>query len=352
MDIYSRCVNAREPVEEAVETHFPWCKDESRRPAPPFRRLRRSQGGAERPRLRRPAALLARPAHRASGRPIHPRRFDCVLVDEYQDTNRLQAEILQTALSRRQEPHRGGRRRSGHLLVPCRHRAQHPRLPPAVPRHPRRHPRAELPQHPGHPRHHQRCDRRGGRTAHQEPVVRSDGEAQAAVRLLRRRGPADRVRHPSGARASGGRSCPPPPGRALQSLPSQPGPGDGARPAQHPLPQVRGTALRRDRSRQGPHGLPASGREPAGPHGGHQGADAPARGGSQEGQGSDGPAGRPLPRRTAAARRTAACSRNAVAPAGEPSPLPPRSARIRRLGLSPRPLALEPRASGTDSCRS
>src|SRR5512139_3224768 len=28
MDIYSRCVNARETVEEAVETHFPWCKDE------------------------------------------------------------------------------------------------------------------------------------------------------------------------------------------------------------------------------------------------------------------------------------------------------------------------------------
>ncbi len=27
MDIYSRCVNAREPVEEAVEVHFPWCKD-------------------------------------------------------------------------------------------------------------------------------------------------------------------------------------------------------------------------------------------------------------------------------------------------------------------------------------
>ncbi len=28
MDIYSRCVNARETVEETVETHFPWCKDE------------------------------------------------------------------------------------------------------------------------------------------------------------------------------------------------------------------------------------------------------------------------------------------------------------------------------------
>ena len=29
LDIYSRCVNARESVEEAVAAHFPWCRTRS-----------------------------------------------------------------------------------------------------------------------------------------------------------------------------------------------------------------------------------------------------------------------------------------------------------------------------------
>ena len=95
MDIYSRCVNAREPVDEAVETRFPWCKDE-------IEDLRRLF-----------AAYVDQKATQAvldyddlllfwHGLLTDPRaarsirgRFDFVLVDEYQDTNRLQAEILQ-----------------------------------------------------------------------------------------------------------------------------------------------------------------------------------------------------------------------------------------------------------------
>jgi len=94
LDIYSRCVNARESVEEAVETHFPWCKEE-------IEDLRRLF-----------AAYVDRKAQLAvldyddllvfwHGLMTDPKtarsvrsRFDCVLVDEYQDTNRLQAEIL------------------------------------------------------------------------------------------------------------------------------------------------------------------------------------------------------------------------------------------------------------------
>ena len=95
MDIYSRCVNAREPVEEAVEAHFPWCKDE----VDDLRRLF--------------AAYVDRKGEQSvfdyddlllfwHGLLTDPRaarairdRFACVLVDEYQDTNRLQAEILE-----------------------------------------------------------------------------------------------------------------------------------------------------------------------------------------------------------------------------------------------------------------
>jgi DNA helicase-2/ATP-dependent DNA helicase PcrA len=95
MDIYSRCVNAREPVDEAVETHFPWCKDEVEDLKRLFSAYVDHKG--KQSVLDYDDLLLfwhglltdARAARSIRG------RFDCVLVDEYQDTNRLQAEILQ-----------------------------------------------------------------------------------------------------------------------------------------------------------------------------------------------------------------------------------------------------------------
>ena len=94
MDIYSRCVNAREKLEHALVRHFPWCLE----------------WGAELKRLfsgyvdRKEACgvldyddlllywhgLLEDP----TAGPIVRGQFDCVLVDEYQDTNVLQAEIV------------------------------------------------------------------------------------------------------------------------------------------------------------------------------------------------------------------------------------------------------------------
>jgi DNA helicase-2/ATP-dependent DNA helicase PcrA len=95
MDIYSRCVNAREPVEETVEAHFPWCKDE----VEDLRRLFAAYVDHKGEQsvldyddlLLFWHGLLTEPRAARSIRS----RFDSVLVDEYQDTNRLQAEILQ-----------------------------------------------------------------------------------------------------------------------------------------------------------------------------------------------------------------------------------------------------------------
>ena len=94
MDIYSRCVNARETLDEAVEVHFPWCKDGWTTCGNSLR-LRRPQGASR--------ACSTTTTCCCSGTPCWPTaaparsirgRFDCVLVDEYQDTNVLQAEIL------------------------------------------------------------------------------------------------------------------------------------------------------------------------------------------------------------------------------------------------------------------
>ena len=95
MDIYSRCVNAREPVGQTIETSFPWCKDE----ADDLRRLFEAyvDRKAAQSVLDYDDLLLfwhGLLTDERVARSIRS-RFDHVLVDEYQDTNRLQSEILQ-----------------------------------------------------------------------------------------------------------------------------------------------------------------------------------------------------------------------------------------------------------------
>jgi DNA helicase II / ATP-dependent DNA helicase PcrA len=94
MAIYSRCVNARQKLDQVLEQHFPWCEDW----AEDLKRLfdayvdRKEAAGV----LDYDDLLLywqAMLSDAKSGDAIR-KLFDCVLVDEYQDTNTLQAEIL------------------------------------------------------------------------------------------------------------------------------------------------------------------------------------------------------------------------------------------------------------------
>lgn len=94
MAIYSMCVNSQRPVEEILAQHYPWC-DEF---AADLKKLFRAY--VERKELSSVLdyddlllywqELLAEPR---AGERIRS-RFERVLVDEYQDTNRLQAQIL------------------------------------------------------------------------------------------------------------------------------------------------------------------------------------------------------------------------------------------------------------------
>ena len=56
-------------------------------------------------------------------------RFRYVLVDEFQDTNRAQAELVAILAEEHRQRHGRRRRRPGHLRVPRRRRGQHPRVP-------------------------------------------------------------------------------------------------------------------------------------------------------------------------------------------------------------------------------
>ena len=94
LDIYSRCVNAQSPLPDVLRGAFPWCATAEEGLGRLFARY--TDAKEEQQVLDYDdlllfwRALLADPA--AGGRVRA--RFDHVLVDEYQDTNALQAEIV------------------------------------------------------------------------------------------------------------------------------------------------------------------------------------------------------------------------------------------------------------------
>jgi DNA helicase-2/ATP-dependent DNA helicase PcrA len=94
LDIYSRCVNCRQPLAQIVAEAFPWCGQH----VDGLKQL--FEGYVDRKEAQAVLdyddlllfwhALLATPEPAELVRS----RFDAILVDEYQDTNTLQAEIL------------------------------------------------------------------------------------------------------------------------------------------------------------------------------------------------------------------------------------------------------------------
>lgn len=95
LDIYSRCMNTRQSLENVLKTAFPWCVDETdglKQLFEAYGTRKESEGILDYDDLLTFwHALLTEPA----AAEVIRERFDCVLVDEYQDTNLLQAEILQ-----------------------------------------------------------------------------------------------------------------------------------------------------------------------------------------------------------------------------------------------------------------
>ena len=95
LSIYSRCVNSREPLAKILAEHFPWCveyEDE-------FKSLFREYVDRKEKLHCLDYDDLLLFWNALVGDPVGvkqiQKQFDCVLVDEYQDTNILQAEILQ-----------------------------------------------------------------------------------------------------------------------------------------------------------------------------------------------------------------------------------------------------------------
>jgi DNA helicase-2/ATP-dependent DNA helicase PcrA len=94
LSIYSRCVNAQEAIEEALKNHFPWCQDYPE----PLKNLFKTYTARKLEQNLLDYDDLLLYWHLAMQDPAVAAdvagRFDAVLVDEYQDTNALQAAIL------------------------------------------------------------------------------------------------------------------------------------------------------------------------------------------------------------------------------------------------------------------
>jgi len=94
LDIYARCIDTRQPLKDVLTETFPWCKDDADELGRLFSAyvdLKEIQHVLDYDDLLLFwHALLADPAAGARVRA----RFDAVLVDEFQDTNALQAEII------------------------------------------------------------------------------------------------------------------------------------------------------------------------------------------------------------------------------------------------------------------
>lgn len=94
LDIYSRCVNTQARLEPILQTSFPWCFEHASQLKELFRAyVDRKEAQAV---LDYDDLLLfwnALAADERTGK-ILREKFDCVLVDEYQDTNVLQSTLL------------------------------------------------------------------------------------------------------------------------------------------------------------------------------------------------------------------------------------------------------------------
>jgi DNA helicase-2/ATP-dependent DNA helicase PcrA len=94
-DILSRCVNARVPLSAILQAHYPWCAEERaemRSTFDAYTRRKRAGGVLDYDDLLLSwAALLGAP----EVAPVLQAQFDHILVDEYQDTNPLQADLLE-----------------------------------------------------------------------------------------------------------------------------------------------------------------------------------------------------------------------------------------------------------------
>ena len=193
--IYSRAVNGEQPLEEVLGRIFPWCamwQAELQDLFASYVEVKQQQHVLDYDDLLLYWAHMMQEAAIAGDIAA---RFDHVLVDEYQDTNTLQASVLLALQPERQGPDGRRRRRAIDLFVSRRDRAQHPRFSRSLHAARRdRDARAELPLDPADPRRRQ-CRHRIGAKSGSPRTCGRIGNRRERPQLVSVRDEADQARY-------------------------------------------------------------------------------------------------------------------------------------------------------------
>ena len=215
LSIYSRCVNAEMPIEQVIGTSYPWCSGwaaELKELFAAYVEAKQKQNVLDYDDLLLYWAQMVGDADLADD---IGGRFDHVLVDEYQDTNRLQSSILLALKPGGRGLTVVGDDAQSIYCVPRRDRAQHPGLSrPVLAARQHHHAGSQLSFDANDSRRRQRRHRPCQGALYQEPLDRTDFRREAATRFRTRRGrpgALHRRAHPgeprSPARASRSRRC-------------------------------------------------------------------------------------------------------------------------------------------------
>ena len=278
LSIYSRAVNSEAPLDEVLGKHFPWCagwSEQLRALFAAYVEAKQAQNVLDYDDLLLYWAQMSAEPALASEMSA---RFDHVLVDEYQDTNRLQASIL------------SGLKPDGRGLTVVGDDAQSIYsfraadvrnildFPQAIlAARGNRHARPQLPLDPADPRRRQWRDRLGQGALRQKPSHRARFVAASRAGRRARRGGSGGLHRRKSARGARGRRKAQVAGGPVPRRPSQRAAGSRADPAQHSLREIRRPEIPRQRPCQGSARLVAFRAEPARPRRRFPPAADPAR---------------------------------------------------------------------------
>ena len=160
-DIFSFVVNTERPIEELLAEKFPYflplleqIKDVHAR----YERRKKATNSLDFDDLLEKTLRMLKEHEEIAA--FYRRQFQFILVDEYQDTNKIQADFIDLLAAEHQQRHGGGRRRAIDLLLARREFPKHPRLSAALSEGAGLQDRDELPQRAGNSAGRERRHRR------------------------------------------------------------------------------------------------------------------------------------------------------------------------------------------------
>ena len=152
-DIFSFVVNTERPIEELLAEKFPYflpLLEQIKEVHSRYERRKKSTNSLDFDDLLEKSLRMLKEHEEIAA--FYRRQFQFILVDEYQDTNKIQADFVRSACRRTSQRDGGGRRRAVDLFLARGEFPKHSRLPAALSKCAGLQDRTELPERARDPR--------------------------------------------------------------------------------------------------------------------------------------------------------------------------------------------------------